>query len=462
MRSRRNDIDMLHGPLAGKLFLFALPLAASAVLQQLFNAADLAVVGNFATPQAMAAVGSNGSVISLLVSLFVGMSVGANVVIANLIGAGRREDINDAVHTVVALALASGAFLMAAGMLLAPRILRMMGAPEEVMSLAVVYLRIYFVGMPAIMLYNFGSAVLRSHGDSRRPFMSLTLAGIVNVLLNLLFVIVFRLHVIGVGLATVLSNYLAAGLTVAFLMNEQPEYRLRPAKIRFKREYLVSVLKIGVPAGIQGMVFSLSNVVIQTAVNSFGANCIAGNTAGQNFEFISYCIINAFGQTVVTFVSQNYGAGDAARCKKALREGALICLGIDIAVLAALYAGRYTAIRLFTTDPAIIEFAMVRIRYAMAFHFLCITYELPAGALRGLNWSVVPALISMLGTCAFRLVYVLVYLPTHRSMETLISVYPISWVLTGIVMITAYFIVSRKAFGELGVRSEERGVGEGD
>ena len=449
MRSRRNEIDMIHGPLAGKLLLFALPLAASSVLQQLFNAADLAVVGNFATPEAMAAVGSNGSVISLLVSLFVGMSVGANVVIANLIGAGRRESVNDAVHTVIALALASGVFLTVVGLVLAPRILTLMGAPEEVLSLAVVYLRVYFLGMPGIMLYNFGSAILRSRGDSRRPFFSLTLAGVVNVLLNLLFVIVFRLHVVGVALATILSNYLAAGLTVSFLLHEDMEFRLSIRKIRFIKEHVISVLRIGVPAGLQGTVFAVSNVVIQSAVNSFGANAIAGNTSATNFEFISYCVINAFAQTVVTFVSQNYGAGDAARCKKVLREAFMICFAIDAVVLLAIFLSRHTIIKVFTTDPAIIEFAMVRFQYAVAFHFLCSTYELPAGALRGLNWSIVPALISMLGTCAFRLLYVLTYLPAHRSMETLIKVYPISWVLTGVVMNAAYLVVSRRAFRQL-------------
>ena len=449
MNKRTNEMDMLHGPLLGKIVLFALPLAASSVLQQLFNAADLAVVGRVTTPQAMAAVGSNGSVIGLLISLFVGMSVGASVVLGNLLGANRRDRISDAVHTVITVALAAGVLLLALGLLLAPPILRLMGAPEDVLPLAVVYLRIYFLGMPAIMVYNYGSAVLRSRGDSKRPFYALTLAGVVNVLLNLLFVIVFKLHVIGVALATVLSNCLSAGLTLYFLMTEPNEFKVDLRKLRVRREYLRGMIRIGMPAGLQGMVFSLSNVVIQSAVNSFGADCIAGMTAAQNFDFISYSVINAFAQATVTFVSQNYGARNPERCRKVLRLSMLMCLGIDVVVLGAIMLGRHSLIRIFTTDENVIEFAMVRFRYAVAVHFLCATYEVPAGALRGMNRSMVPALISVLGTCAFRLLYVFFIFPQIRSIGALLFVYPASWVLTGIAMNTAYFIVRRKAFGEM-------------
>lgn len=449
MRKRSNEMDMTHGPLAGKIILFALPLAASSILQQLFNAADLAVVGRFTNAQAMAAVGSNGAVVGLLVSLFVGLSVGANVLIGNLVGGGRREEIKDAVHTIIGIALISGFFLLALGMVLAQPILQLMGAPEDVIGLAVVYLRIYFLGMPAIMLYNFASAILRSRGDSKRPFYSLTAAGILNVLLNLLFVIVFQLSVVGVALATVISNYLSGGLTVWFLIKEEGEFRLelRQLQKRFRRTYLWSVVRIGVPAGIQGMVFSLSNVVIQSAVNSFGADCIAGMTAGQNFDFVSYCLINAFAQTTVTFVSQNYGAGDYARCRKVLRLSMSICLGIDVILIGGMLLTRNIIIQAFTTDPAVIAFAMVRILYAFSVHFLCATYEVTAGALRGMNRSMVPALISVLGTCAFRLLYVFTIFPLNRTPEMLMLVYPLSWIITGVAMNTAYVILSRKIYG---------------
>ena len=446
MNPRKNEIDMLHGPLAGKILRFALPLAASSVLQQLFNAADLAVVGRFASSQAMAAVGSNGSVVGLLINLFVGLSVGANVVIGNLLGAGRRSEVPDAVHTVMSLALAAGAILLVLGVAVARPILQLMGAPAEVLNLAVLYLRIYFLGMPAIMLYNYGAAVLRSRGDSRRPFLALTLAGIVNVGLNLLFVIVFHLHVIGVALATVLSNCLSGGLTLWFLLTEPGEFRLNLKKLRIRREYFSAVVRIGLPAGLQGTVFSLSNVVIQSAVNSFGANCIAGMTAAQNFEFASFCLINAFAQTAVTFVSQNYGARDKARCRKVFAWCMVLALGIDFVVLLVIQLFRGSLIRIFTTDEDVIAFAMVRFRWAVGLHFLCATYEIPGGSMRGMNRSLAPAIISTLGTCAFRLAYVFFFFPAHRSVETLVQVYPLSWILTCVVMNTAHALVLRRAF----------------
>ena len=441
---------MLHGPLAGKLVMFALPLAASSILQQLFNAADLAVVGRFTNAQAMAAVGSNSSVISLLISLFVGLSVGANVVIANLVGAGRRSEVNAAVHTVISTAIAAGCILIVIGMVFAKPILTLMGAPEEVMRLAVVYLRIYFVGMPVFLIYNYGSAILRSKGDSKRPFYSLAIAGCLNVLLNLLFVVVFHLHVIGVALATVLSNCLSAGLILHFLMTEEDEtFRLELRKLRIVPVYLGGMIRVGLPAGVQGMVFSLSNVVIQTTVNSFGANCIAGMTAAQNFDFISYCLIQGFVQAAVTFTSQNYGAGNAKRCREIYLKCMFISLSMDIILIGAMFLGRYRLIRVFTTDEAVIEYAMFRIVYAFSVHWLINSYEISAGALRGMNRSIVPAMISVLGTCAFRLLYIFFFFPHHRDVSTLMLVYPVSWVLTGIAMNVAYFMVSRKVFARM-------------
>lgn len=437
---------MVHGPLLGKIFLFALPLAASSVLQQLFNAADIAVVGRFASSQAMAAVGSNASVIGLLVNLFIGLSVGANVVIANLIGAGHRERINEAVHTVIAVALAAGAMLLVIGIVLAPFILSLMGAPDDVMDLAVLYLRVYFLGMPVILIYNYGSAILRSKGDSRRPLVCLAFSGVINIGLNLLFVIVFHLHVVGVALATVLSNCVGAGLILYYLINEEEDFRLSFRKLSIRKRYLSYILRIGLPAGIQGMVFSLSNVVIQSAINSFGADCIAGSTAAQNFEFISYCFVNAFAQTAVTFTSQNYGAGDAERCKKVFRLTMLFGIGVDFVIIMLFILFRYPLMHIFTTDPAVVEYAMVRVMHAALPHFLIGTYEVSGGCIRGMNHSLVPALISIFGTCAFRLIYVFFILPQNRSFATLMNVYPISWVLTGITMVTAYFLIRHKAF----------------
>ena len=445
----RNEIDMTHGPLAKKIILFALPLAVSSMLQQLFNAADLAVVGRFATSQAMAAVGSNASVISLLVNLFTGLSVGANVVVANLLGAGRREKISDAVHTVMAVAGLSGVLLLALGLLIANPILRVMGAPEDVIGLASLYLRIYFLGMPAIMVYNFGAAVLRSRGDSRRPVFALTLAGVVNVLLNLLFVAGFRMHVVGVALATVLSNCLSGGLVLAFLMREESEFRLEIGKLRIRPDVLREVVRIGLPAGMQRMVFSISNVVIQSAVNSFGSACIAGMTAAQNLDFISFCLLSSFDQTCTTFTSQNFAAGDARRCRRVWRLSMGLGLGVDIVLIGVILLLRRRLIGIFTTDPEVVRYAMIRIQCSSCVHFLCGTYEITAGALRGMNRSIVPAIISILGTCAVRLLYVILVFPLFNTPQALILVYPLTWVITGVSMNAAYLLERRRLLAGL-------------
>ncbi len=442
----RASLNMVEGPLLSKIIFFALPLAASSVLQQLFNAADIAVVGRFASSEAMAAVGSNASVIGLLINLFVGLAVGANVVIANLIGANHRERINEAVHTVIAVAFLAGILILGIGFVLAKPILSLMGAPDNVMDLAVLYLRVYFFGMPVVLLYNYGSAILRSKGDSRRPLLALALSGVANIGLNLLFVIVFHLSVVGVALATVFSNCIGAGLILYFLMTEEEDFRFSFRKLRIHKRYLVYVLRIGLPAGLQGMVFSFSNVVIQSAINSFGSACIAGSTAAQNFEFICYCFVNAVAQTAVTFTSQNYGAGNEERCKKVFRLTMLIGIVIDIGTVAVFMLLRYPLIHIFTTDPDVIEFAMVRMMRACLFHALIGTYEISGGCIRGMNRSLVPALISVFGTCAFRLCYVFLVLPQNRTFATLMNVYPISWVFTGIAMLTAYFLIRRRAF----------------
>ena len=436
---------MLEGSLADKIILFALPLAASSVLQQLFNAADLAVVGRFASSQAMAAVGSNASVINLIISLFVGLSVGANVLIASLIGSGHKEEISQAVHTIITVALLAGAFLVFAGIILSRPILTMMGAPEDVMDLAILYLRIYFLAMPSIMVYNFGSAVLRSKGDSARPLYALFLSGIINILLNLLFVVIFHLHVIGVAAATVISNTIGAGLILFFLAAEEEPFTLRFRHLMIRRSHLRRMILIGLPAGLQGAVFSLSNVVIQSAVNSFGAYAIAGSTAAQNFDFISYCVINAFAQTAVTFTGQNYAAGNLERCKKVFRIAMLCGISASALVVLTFVSFRYPLIHLFTKNDQVISFAMLRVLNCFILHFLIGTYEISGGCLRGMNYSLVPAIISVIGTCGFRLLYVILWIPRVHRFDVLFRVYPISWTLTGTATLTAYFILSKRA-----------------
>ncbi len=446
LKDHSNQIDMLHGPLLGKILLFALPLAASSILQQLFNSADVAVAGRFAGYQAQAAVGVNSPVINLLINLFVGLSVGGNVVIANFIGQRKDHEIQDAVHTVITLALISGAFLLCLGQAAARPILTLMGTPEDVLDLAVTYLRIYFLGMPFIMLYNFGSAILRSVGDTRRPLLCLTLAGIVNVCLNLLFVIVFHRSADGVAIATVISNGVSSSLVIFFLMREKDSIRLELKKLRINKSILGRVIRIGVPAGIQGMVFSLSNVCIQSAVNSFGSDAMAGSAAAQNFESFTFFITNSFNQATVTFVSQNYGAHQFDRCKRVLflsLAAGFLCSG---AMCAMFVLGRDVFIRIFTVEPAVMDYALIRVTHIETFSWLAVSYEVIGAALRGVGYSLTPAIITVFGSCILRLIWVFLLFPNTDNFASLMNVYPISWAITGVMMFTAYFILRKKVY----------------
>ena len=446
---------MLNGPLAGPIILFALPLALSSMLQQLFNAADTAVVGRFASSQAMAAVGSNSSVINLVVALFVGLSVGTNVVIASLIGRGRKEEIPTAVHTAVVVALISGVLLLFVGIGIARPMLTLMNTPEDVLDLAVLYLRIYFLGMPFIMLYNFGAAILRSKGDSTRPVYALICGGVLNVLLNLLLVIVFHLHVIGVASATVTSNVVSSFLVMWFLLHEEDEFRLNPKNLQIHRGYLMQMFRIGLPAGLQGVVFSLSNTVIQSGVNSFGSSASAGSAAALNFEIIAYYIVNSFNQATVTFISQNYAAGKYDRVKKVFRLAILFTV-IGAGTLDFLFiAGRHFTLSLFTTDPEVFKYAVIRFTHILAFQWMVSSYEISGSAMRGMGYSMTPTVITIFGTCVFRIFWVLTLFPRHRDFGFLLYVYPASWLITGSLVLFAYFLVCRKA---MPARVLERGV----
>ena len=360
-RRRSHQINMLEGPLGKKILLFTLPLAGCSILQQLFNSTDVAVVGRFSSSQALAAVGSNGPLINMLVLLFTGLSVGANVLIARYIGQNDRKKVSEAVHTVITLSLICGFLLLILGQVIAAPLLRLMNTPDDVIDLAATYLRIYFMGMPFVMLYNFGSAILRSVGDTSRPLYCLVISGIVNVLLNLFFVIVCDMSVAGVGIATVIADGISAGLVMMFLIrNEDESIRVNPKKLSFKKEHLIMILKIGAPAGIQGMVFSISNVFIQTAVNGFGSQAVAGSSAELNFEYITYYIVSAFSQTAVTFTSQNYGALQFDRCKKVFRLCMLFSCIFTGCVSVIFMLGSGFFITFFTTDPTVIKYAIIR------------------------------------------------------------------------------------------------------
>jgi putative MATE family efflux protein len=437
-------MDMLHGPLLGKIILFALPLAAGSMLQQLFNAVDIAVVGRFSTSQALAAVGSNSPVITLILNLFVGISVGANVVIANLIGQGKRERISDAVHTAITVALISGIFLLLLGQVIAKPLLIMMSTPDDVLDLAVLYLRLYCLGMPFIMLYNFGASILRSIGDTRRPMYCLIISGVLNAILNLIFVIFFHMSVSGVAIATVISNITSSMMVLRLLIKEKGEVHFSFKNLHVDGKCLKQMLRIGVPAGIQGMVFSFSNVLIQSAINGFGSDVVAGSAVAVNFEYICYFMINGFNQAATTFIGQNYGAGEMTRCKKVWR----ICFICGIAFCACLNVSffflRGSLVTLFTTDATVAEYAFIRMRNVLLLQCLAATYEITGASLRAYGYSMTPSVLMIFGTCVLRVLWVYTVLVRYHSYTVLLGVYPFTWIATGSLLIVSYLILLKR------------------
>ncbi|MBR6444276.1 MAG: MATE family efflux transporter [Firmicutes bacterium] len=440
---------MLNGPLLKKIVFFAIPLAAASMLQQLFNAVDSAVVGKFASKEALAAVGSNSSVIAIMITLFVGLSLGTNVIIASYIGSGRHDKIRGAVHTSMFLAIVSGLFLLAIGQVIARPLLILMQAPDDVLDLAVLYLRVFFLGMPFIMIYNFGAAVLRSKRDSKRPLYCMIAAGFVNVGLNLLFVITFKMSVVGVALATDISNAFSGGLVMWLLMKEEEPFRLRMRELGFIKEHLVKIIKIGGPAGIQGMVFSLSNIFIQSAINSLGSDVIAGSAAAVNFEILSYYMVNAFCQAAATFVSQNYGAGNRKRCDRALYISAVCAVIASFTMCAMCVLFRHELMGLFSSNEEVIYYGSLRMSMVLIFACIVVSYEVVGGALRGLGYSMTPAVLTIIGSCVFRIIWLLTVFQKWHTFETLIIVYPVTWTITGVSVMVAYFILRRKAFDKL-------------
>ena len=445
------QIDMIHGPLAGKLLVFAIPLMLSSILQLLFNAADVIVVGRWSGSQSLAAVGSNTSLINLMVNLFVGFSVGTNVVVARDLGAGREEDVRDSVHTSIALSLVSGVVLMGLGLLLSRQMLELMGSPEDVIGLAAVYLRIYFCGMPGNMLYNFGAAILRAQGDTKRPLYFLTAAGIINVILNLVFVIVFHMDVAGVALATIISQYVSAILVLLTLMRDKGPLRVDLRALRLDMKVVRRILQVGLPAGFQGMVFSISNVVIQSSINSFGSTVVAGSAASSNIEGFVYAGMNAFYQTALTFTSQNYGA---CECKRVDRIMGLCLLysgliGLVLGNLAYLFGYPLGSIYAPGQEEVIAQ-AVDRLSICCTTYFLCGLMDTQVGVLRGIGYSVVPMIVSLVGSCALRLLWVATIFQLNRTPEMLYLSYPVSWAITAATHFVFFLFIRKRPYPKAG------------
>lgn len=438
------SIDIVNGGLWKNILMFAIPLAVSSVLQQLFNSVDVAVVGKFATSQDQAAVGCTGALINLMINLFVGISVGANVVISNYLGSKKDDKVKSAVHTSIVIALVSGIFLLVIGIIVARPVLVLMDTPADTLDLAVDYMKIYFLGMPFIMLYNFGAAILRSIGDTKRPLYCLTVAGVLNAALNLFLVIVFHLGVTGVAIATVISNIVSSLMITYILIHENEPVKLSVKKLGISKQDLSKILKIGVPAGIQGMVFSFANVFIQAALNGFGSDVVAGSAVALNYEFIIYFIVSAFSQTAVTFVSTNFGAGNYDRVKKVFRICMIYSVVISqvLGIIVALNGFFFASI--FTSKAAVAGYAVTRMRLLLFFYLLVSSYEIGGAALRGMGHSMTPAALTVFGTCVLRLVWIYTVFVKYHSYDVLLIVYPVSWIITGVAVLAAYVYVSKK------------------
>jgi len=432
-RKGRYEIDMTSGPLLKQILLFTLPLIASSVLQLMFNAADVIVVGRFEGEAALAAVGSTGALTNLIVNLFIGLSVGTNVVVARYIGAGDNKNASESVHTSITISVLGGAVLAVFGYLMAGTFLQWMGSPDDVRPLATLYMKIFFLGMPFNMLYNFGSAVLRAVGDTQRPLIYLTIAGVVNVLLNLLLVIVFHLGVAGVAIATITSQAISSILVLTCLLRSDGVIHVDPRKLRVKPDKVVEIAKIGLPAGVQGMCFNIANVLIQSTINSFGSIVIAGNSAASNIEGFVYVAMNAIHQAAVTFTSQNIGARKYVRVRRVCftTVGTVTVVGIVLCSLVALL--QKPLLGIYSDNAEVIRMGGFRLSIVCATYFTCGIMDVLCGVLRGMGSTILPMIVTLMGACALRVLWVMFVLPLNHTLWMLYLVYPVSWVMTSAV-----------------------------
>ncbi len=440
---KRYSLDMTKGPFLKKILIFALPLMLTGLLQLAYNSADVIVVGRFAGKEALAAVGSTGSLVNLFLNVFLGISIGSGVMVARHIGEGDDKTIHECVHTAMLLSVICGFFIGVLGFFASPFMLRLMDVPDDVIELASTYLKIYFLGSPGLLAYNFGAAIIRSTGDTKRPLYFLTLSGIVNVILNLILIIIFDMGVSGVAIATIVSQYLSAVLIVAYLTKMPNACRLFFSKLKIYKEELKGILILGLPAGIQNSLFSVSNVIIQSTVNSFGSVAMAGIAAGSNFDSYIYTCTNAVAQTTMTFTSQNMGAKRYSNLGKIYRYCIIIAMvtGISMGVFGCLFPDEIVA--LFSDDAGVIEIGAARMIQIMPFFFFCSLMDVAANQLRGMGKSFEPMIISLLGGCGIRIFWIYFILPLNHTLSFLYWAYPVSWIITFLVLFVCYFAVKR-------------------
>lgn len=440
---KKQKLDMLNGSIWNKLPVFALPIAATGILEQLFNASDIAIVGNFAQTDktaAVAAVGANSPIIGLILNLFIGIALGANVVIANAIGRDDRQTVQKAVHTSMVVSVIGGVLVAIIGEIIAEPLLTALNVPNDVLELALLYLRIYFLGMPVILLYNFEAAIFRSIGETKMPLIALTLSGILNVLLNLFFVIVLKMSVNGVATATVLANVVSAGILYIKLVKSDKYIKVEFKKLRIDGKVFAKIMQIGLPAGIQSAVFAVANIVIQGAINSLGTVVIAASSAAFNIEIIAYNVMNSFSQACTTFVGQNFGANKIDRCKKTL----FLCLIEDAiasgtAILIVLITGKFL-LSIFNNNPEVIEIGYTRLVIIFIAYIFSMLYEVMSGYLRGFGFSLVPAILTTVGVCVLRIIWINTVFPANRTFVTIMTAYPVSLATTAVLIFIALII----------------------
>jgi len=449
-KNRRYEMDMCNGPILGKILLFSFPVMLSGILQLLFNAADIIVVGRFAGETALAAVGSTSALINLYINIFIGLSVGTNVMVSRYYGSAQTKELNEMIHTSILTALISGIVLVFLGITFARTTLIWMDTPSDVIDQSTLYMKIYFLGMPAMMLYNFGSAILRAVGDTRRPLYYLTFSGVINVMLNLIFVCVFHMGVAGVAAATTISQMISAALVIRCLIKSEGPLHLELHKLCIKKDKLLKMVQIGVPAGLQGALFSISNVLIQSSINSFGSIAMAGNTAAANLEGFVYVAMNSFYQTAISFVGQNFGAMKMKRIARITRTclGCVtivgLIMGIGTAVLAPVF------LRLYSNDTIVIEYGRLRLMYISIPYALCGMMDVMVGVIRGMGYSILPMMVSLAGACLFRVVWIATVFEHYKTLISLYISYPISWTLTFIAHLICFIVIYKKNYKKYG------------
>ena len=449
VQANKYEIDMCNGTIMDKLISFSLPLMLSGILQLLFNAVDIVVVGRFTGSQALAAVGSTTALINLFINLFIGVSLGANVLAARYYAAGKQKEMSETVHTAMLFALISGCVMVLAGLFFSRGALELMDTPDDVIRQAALYMKIYFMGMPLFMLYNYGAAILRAVGDTKRPLLFLVISGAANAALNLLLVIVFSMGVAGVAVATVISQCISCVMVLSCLIRTESSYQLSLKKLRIRPAYLLQIFQVGIPAGIQSTVITFSNVLLQSSVNSFGSTAMAGYTAANNIFGFLYTSINSVSQACMSFTSQNYGAGKKKRMDLVLRDCLILTVVIGLLMGGGAYLFGPELLHIYTSDEAVIACGMEILLYTTVTYFLCGIMDLIPGALRVMGRSAVPMLLSVIGTVGARIIWIYLIFPAHRSLAVLFISYPVSWLATIIMQAACFFFVRRNVHSKM-------------